>query len=126
MNVARSHAVWVGLSLTLVCACASAHTALTVVAAENFYGDVARQLGAPDTKIIDVLSKPDADPHLYEASPSIARAVSTADLVIYNGLNYDPWDDAAGDDAGPHTATCHRRRGARAVALDDGQPASVV
>jgi zinc/manganese transport system substrate-binding protein len=91
MNVARSHAAWLGLSLTLVCACASAHTALTVVAAENFYGDVARQLGAADTKIIDVLSKPDADPHLYEASPSIARAVSTADLVIYNGLNYDPW-----------------------------------
>jgi zinc/manganese transport system substrate-binding protein len=90
MNVARSHAAWVGLSLTLVCACANAHT-LTVVAAENFYGDVARQLGAPGTKIIDVLSKPDADPHLYEASPAIARAVSTADLVIYNGLNYDPW-----------------------------------
>ena len=75
----------------LVTSISSAHTALTVVAAENFYGDVARQLGAPDSRIIDVLSNPDADPHLYEASPSVARAVAGANIVIYNGLNYDPW-----------------------------------
>ena len=75
----------------LLASISSAHTPLTVVAAENFYGDVARQLSAPDTKIIDVLSNPDADPHLYEASPSVARGVASANLVIYNGLNYDPW-----------------------------------
>jgi zinc/manganese transport system substrate-binding protein len=64
---------------------------ITVVAAESFYGDVARQIGGPEVKVTSVLSNPDEDPHLFEASPSVARAVSAAQIVIYNGIDYDPW-----------------------------------
>ena len=48
---------------------------IRVVAAENFYGDVAGQIGGPDVLVTSVLSNPDQDPHLFEASPSIARAL---------------------------------------------------
>lgn len=65
--------------------------ALNVVAAENFYGDVATQLAGPAAKITSVLSNPDQDPHLFEASPSVARSLSEARIVIYNGADYDPW-----------------------------------
>ena len=62
-----------------------------VVAAENFYGDIAQQIGGPGVKVTSVLSNPDQDPHLFEASPSVARGISAARLVIYNGIDYDPW-----------------------------------
>jgi zinc/manganese transport system substrate-binding protein len=38
-----------------------------------------------------ILSNPDQDPHLFETSPSTARAVAGAGIVLYNGAGYDPW-----------------------------------
>jgi zinc/manganese transport system substrate-binding protein len=61
------------------------------VAAENFYGDVAQQVAGPNATITSILSNPDQDPHLFEASPSVARNLSTAAIVVYNGADYDPW-----------------------------------
>jgi zinc/manganese transport system substrate-binding protein len=57
----------------------------TIVAAENMYGDVAAQIAGPDATATSILSNPDQDPHLFEASPSVARALSSAALVLYNG-----------------------------------------
>ena len=64
---------------------------LSVVAAENFYGDVAQQIGGAEVTVRSILSNPDQDPHLFEASPSVARAISAARIVVYNGVDYDPW-----------------------------------
>lgn len=64
---------------------------IAIVAAENFYGDVARQVGGPDVKVDSILNNPDQDPHLFEVSPSVGRNVSAARFVIYNGIDYDPW-----------------------------------
>jgi zinc/manganese transport system substrate-binding protein len=67
---------------------------LAVVAAENFYGDVVRQLGGANVAVTSILNNPDQDPHLFEASISTARALAAAKLVVYNGIGYDPWMDA--------------------------------
>jgi zinc/manganese transport system substrate-binding protein len=64
---------------------------ITVVAAENFYGDVAAQIGGKHIEVSSILTNPDDDPHLFEASPSTARALAAAKLVVYNGVDYDPW-----------------------------------
>jgi zinc/manganese transport system substrate-binding protein len=64
---------------------------LRIVAAENFYGDVALQIGGPDVKVTSILNNPDQDPHLFEVSPSVGRNVSAARIVIYSGIDYDPW-----------------------------------
>ncbi|MGN6466660.1 MAG: metal ABC transporter solute-binding protein, Zn/Mn family [Rhizobiaceae bacterium] len=64
---------------------------INVVAAENFYGDLARQIGGDRVAVTSILSRPDEDPHLFETSPSTARAVADAKIVIYNGAGYDPW-----------------------------------
>ncbi|MGH7001823.1 MAG: metal ABC transporter solute-binding protein, Zn/Mn family [Stellaceae bacterium] len=64
---------------------------IPIVAAENFYGDVAQQIGGADVRVTSILSNPDEDPHLFEASPSVARAISAARLVVYSGIDYDPW-----------------------------------
>jgi zinc/manganese transport system substrate-binding protein len=70
---------------------ASAATPITIVAAENFYGDVAQQIGGPAAKVTSILSNPDQDPHLFEASPSVARDIAAARIVVYSGIDYDPW-----------------------------------
>ncbi len=68
-----------------------AATPLNVVAAENFYGDIAATLGGPLVSVTSILSDPNQDPHLFEASPSVATALAKADLAIENGVGYDPW-----------------------------------
>lgn len=62
-----------------------------VVAAENFYGDVARQIGGSRIAVLSILSNPDQDPHLFETTPGVVRQVTDARIVIFNGANYDPW-----------------------------------
>ncbi|MGC9974788.1 MAG: zinc ABC transporter substrate-binding protein, partial [Gaiellaceae bacterium] len=62
---------------------------LSVVAAENFYGDIARQIGGSHVAVTSILSNPNADPHLFEPGTSNGLTVATADLVIQNGLGYD-------------------------------------
>ncbi len=62
-----------------------------VVAAENFYGDIAKQIGGDNVAVTSILSNPDDDPHLFEASASTAKALANAKIVIVNGVDYDPW-----------------------------------
>ncbi|MES0007331.1 zinc ABC transporter substrate-binding protein [Mesorhizobium sp. M0062] len=72
---------------------ARAEDKLTIVAAENFYGDLARQIGGSNVAVTSILANPDDDPHLFETSPSTARTIADAKIVIYNGADYDPWMD---------------------------------
>lgn len=85
---------WLAVSLAALSLAvpALAHAAnVNVVAAENFYGDVASQIGGRHVTVTSILSSPDQDPHMFEASPKTARALQQAQLVIYNGADYDPW-----------------------------------
>jgi zinc/manganese transport system substrate-binding protein len=79
------------LSVALLGAAAARAAPVPIVAAENFYGDVAQQIGGPDVKVTSILSNPDQDPHLFEASPSVGRALSGARIVVLSGIDYDPW-----------------------------------
>src|SRR5260221_13123214 len=89
----RRIGVMAGIAL-LVAAVAWSQAAaqpMTIVAAENFYGDVARQLAGPDATVTSILSHPDDDPHTFEASPSVPRTIADGRIVIPNGADYDPW-----------------------------------
>ncbi|MDR3643383.1 MAG: zinc ABC transporter substrate-binding protein [Candidatus Doudnabacteria bacterium] len=72
---------------------AKSSSVVKVVAAENFYGDVVKQLGGEHVSVTSILSDPNADPHEYESSVPDAVAVSQADIVLENGLEYDTWMD---------------------------------
>jgi zinc/manganese transport system substrate-binding protein len=90
--MARLIGVMAGITLMLAApAWSRAGQPVTIVAAENFYGDVARQLAGPDATVTSILSNPDDDPHAFEATPSVARAIADARIVIANGADYDPW-----------------------------------
>jgi zinc/manganese transport system substrate-binding protein len=64
---------------------------LKIVAAENFYGGVARQIAGPGADITSILTNPNQDPHEFTSSAQTARAVADADIVIYSGIGYDEW-----------------------------------
>ena len=66
-------------------------TTLSVVAAENFWGSLATELGGSKVSVQSVVTDPNADPHEYESSSADARAFADARLVILNGAGYDTW-----------------------------------
>ena len=78
-------------ALAMLIAPSASGAPIAIVAAENFYGDVAAQVGGPAVSVTSILSNPDQDPHMFEASPSVARAVAGARIVVYSGIDYDPW-----------------------------------
>jgi zinc/manganese transport system substrate-binding protein len=66
---------------------------LSVVAAENFWGNLAEQVGGDHVDVRSLISSPDADPHLFEPGTRDGLEVATASVVIVNGANYDPFMD---------------------------------
>jgi zinc/manganese transport system substrate-binding protein len=66
---------------------------IVAVGAENEYANVISQIGGHYVAVSAIESNPNADPHSFEASPSIAEAVGSAELVVQNGLGYDTFMD---------------------------------
>ncbi|MBO0780646.1 MAG: zinc ABC transporter substrate-binding protein [Ktedonobacteraceae bacterium] len=66
---------------------------IPVVAAENFYGDIARQVGGSHVSVTSILSDANVDPHEYESNVQHATLIAKAKLVITNGGGYDSWMD---------------------------------
>jgi zinc/manganese transport system substrate-binding protein len=72
-------------------AAAPAGGGLQVVAAENFWGSIAAQLGGDLVHVTSVITSPATDPHDYEPTAADARTLAGAQMVIVNGIGYDPW-----------------------------------
>ena len=64
---------------------------LRVVAAENFWGSIASQLGGHRVDVSSIIVNPDTDPHSYEPTAADARTIAGAQLAIVNGIGYDNW-----------------------------------
>ena len=92
----KNAAAALALLLALLAQTAPVHAAenqIAVVAAENFYGDIARQIGGDRVSVVSIMNNPDQDPHLFETTPGIVRQIARAQIVILNGANYDSWMD---------------------------------
>jgi zinc/manganese transport system substrate-binding protein len=93
----RSLAVLVPLGVALLSsACSSSGAAspsdpgtIVAVGAENEYANVMAQVGGKYVQASAIMSNPNTDPHTFEASASVAREVSAAQLVVQNGVGYD-------------------------------------
>jgi zinc/manganese transport system substrate-binding protein len=64
---------------------------LNVVAAENFWGSIAAQLGGEEVTVTSIIDNPGSDPHDYEPTSADAQAFATAQVAIVNGIGYDEW-----------------------------------
>ncbi len=84
----------VSLLVCLMVGCGQKKTSnVSIVAAENFYGGVARQIAGNSADVTSILSNPNQDPHEFTTDAATAMAVADADIVIYNGIGYDDWMD---------------------------------
>jgi zinc/manganese transport system substrate-binding protein len=81
-------------ALALLTATAAAPAAATerlpVVASFSILGDLVAQVGG-DHVAVTTLVGPDGDAHVYQPTPSDARAVAVARLVVVNGLGFEGW-----------------------------------
>jgi zinc/manganese transport system substrate-binding protein len=65
---------------------------LRVVATFSIIADFARQVGGDRVEVTTLIG-PDGDAHAYEPSAADVRAVSTADLILVNGLGFEGFLD---------------------------------
>jgi zinc/manganese transport system substrate-binding protein len=93
MRFAAAIAIALLLGLGQALPSRAADGAISVVAAENAYGDIARQIGGGRVAVTSILSNPNQDPHLFETAPGTVRTLSGAQVVVLNGADYDPWMD---------------------------------
>ncbi|MGW0840717.1 metal ABC transporter solute-binding protein, Zn/Mn family [Streptomyces sp. NPDC002787] len=104
----RRLALTTGISLALLAGCGNSSdsgsdgsasqdpassSAIPVVASTNVYGDIVEQIGGEKVDVTSIMSKPDQDPHSYEASTQNQLALSKAKVVIENGGGYDDFID---------------------------------
>jgi zinc/manganese transport system substrate-binding protein len=97
-SLSRVTAVAVGLALLATAGCSAVSSAagsrpgiVTAIGAENEYANVISQIGGQYVAATAILSNPNADPHTFELSPSVAAAVSSAQLIVQNGVGYDSY-----------------------------------
>ncbi|MBL8399983.1 metal ABC transporter substrate-binding protein [Accumulibacter sp.] len=64
--------------------------ALPVVASFSILGDLTQQVGGDRVQVYTLVG-PGADAHVYQPTPSDARTLSLARLVIVNGLGFEGW-----------------------------------
>lgn len=64
---------------------------ISAIGAENEYANVLSQIGGKYIHVTSILDNPNTDPHTFEISPHVAQAVSSAQLIVQNGLGYDSW-----------------------------------
>jgi zinc/manganese transport system substrate-binding protein len=111
----RSYRVWaaalsVGVAVLAASACSAASgathgdgDAIAAVGAENEYANVIGQVGGKYVQVSAIMSNPNTDPHTFEASASVARTVSAAQLVVQNGVGYDTFMNTI-ENAAPNSA----------------------
>ncbi|MGO9751551.1 MAG: metal ABC transporter solute-binding protein, Zn/Mn family [Solirubrobacteraceae bacterium] len=84
-----------GLLALVVAGCGSSSSAsvpkgvISAIGAENEYANVLGQIGGRYVHVASILNNPNTDPHTFESSPSVAQQVSSAELIVQNGVGYD-------------------------------------
>ena len=98
-NMRRLLISLVGVVLTLsACGSPPDHGGtVDVVASTAVWGSVASAVGGEYIRVRSIIDNPAEDPHSYDASPADAAAIADAQLVVYNGGDYDHFVDAVLD-----------------------------
>ncbi|EPC00325.1 hypothetical protein L861_07455 [Litchfieldella anticariensis FP35 = DSM 16096] len=69
---------------------AYAEEPIDVVASFSILADMVEQVGGNHVAVTSLVG-PDSDTHVFSPSPTHARALTEADLVVFNGLQFEGW-----------------------------------
>jgi len=87
------------LAVALLCAplvlawgstCAQAADKIKAVASFSILGDMLRQVGGDRVEVITLVG-PNGDAHVYQPTPSDAKHLSEAKVLVINGLGFEGW-----------------------------------
>lgn len=92
MSFSRRHLLLSLLTLAALPALAQKSRPLRVVASFSILADLLRNVGG-DAVDVSALVGSDADAHVFEPSPTDAKRLADADLVVMNGLGFEGWMD---------------------------------
>jgi zinc/manganese transport system substrate-binding protein len=98
---------------------AQAQERLNVVATFSILGDFAKNVGG-DRVNVTTLVGPNSDTHVYTPSPSDAKKIADAKLVIVNGLGLEGWLPRLVKSSGGKAATVVATKGIATRKIDDG------
>ena len=65
---------------------------IPVVATFSILGDMVERIGGEQV-VVTTLVGPNGDTHVYQPTPAAARAVSEAEILVVNGLEFEGWLD---------------------------------
>ena len=89
--IAAAVAVLAGCGNSTSTAAGGSSGTVQVVAAENFWGSIASQLGGSKVSVHSIIVNPDTDPHSYEPTAADGIALAKSQMAIVNGVGYDRW-----------------------------------
>jgi zinc/manganese transport system substrate-binding protein len=92
----RRVSLWLAAAVLVVSACTAPGKhdgTINIVASTDVWGSVATAVAGDHARVHPIIDNPAEDPHSYEASPADAAAISDAQLVVYNGGDYDHFID---------------------------------
>jgi ABC-type Zn uptake system ZnuABC Zn-binding protein ZnuA len=105
---------------------AASGSKLTVATTTTVFADMVRQIGGADVEV-ESLVPPNGDVHTFSPTPSHARLLSRAGLVVMNGLGLDDWLDGTVADVGTKATVLKLGvdlPGANYLAGDNGETAN--
>lgn len=92
LHLTRRRWLGAGSALALAGALPTAQAAapLRVVASFSILADLLREIGGPLVEVTPLVG-PGADVHVFEPRPADLKLLVRVDLVVGNGLNFEPW-----------------------------------
>lgn len=124
MRLSRPFALLAGVATLLALPAALAADRVQVVTSFSILADMIENVGGEHVEV-KALVGPDGDAHVYSPRPTDARALAEADLVVFNGLQFEGWIERlidASDFAGPLVVATDGIE-ARITATEDGDHA---
>jgi zinc/manganese transport system substrate-binding protein len=117
LGIVTVSSVLVSTPLCIAQACAEP---LKVVASFSIIGDFARQVGG-DRIELTTLVGPDGDAHVYEPKPADAVALSQADVVLVNGLNFEGFLSRLAESSASKAPVVELTKGVTPIHMNEGE-----
>jgi zinc/manganese transport system substrate-binding protein len=91
---------------------------IQVVTSFSILADLTHEVGGERIEVTNFVGA-DADAHVYEPSPDDAKALLSADLIIANGLGFEPWLERLVTSTQPKGKRINASTGVLPLMLDD-------
>lgn len=114
----KSAAALVALSLAAAPTTAQADEPIPVVASFSILADMVERIGGEHVDVT-MLVGPDGDAHVYQPTPAAARAVSDAEILVVNGLEFEGWMDRLIEASGFEGVEVVATNGIEPIAYED-------